>query len=62
MCVVASLIPQDVNPQLKGHLKGALNVGVTKEELNDLRCIVFDICDWTGGHFWKGGKASVAKL
>lgn len=62
MCVVASLIPQDVNPQLKGHLKGALNTGNTKEELNALRLLVFDICDWTGGVTWTGGKNSVAKL
>ncbi|KAI5951232.1 hypothetical protein KGF54_004306 [Candida jiufengensis] len=62
MCVVACLIPQDVNPQLKGHLKGALNNGATKEELNDVRSLVFNICDWAGGIKWKGGKESVAKL
>ncbi|KAK6460347.1 AhpD-like protein [Scheffersomyces coipomensis] len=62
MCVVSSLIPQDVNPQLKGHLKGAHNLGVTKEELTDLRSLVFDICDWSGNIHWKGGKDSVAKL
>lgn len=62
MCVVASLIPQDVNPQLKGHLKGAMNVGATKEELNEVRALVFDLCDWTGGIRWTGGKESVAKL
>lgn len=62
MCVVASLIPQDVNPQLKGHLKGALNTGSTKEELNALRLLVFDICDWSGGVTWTGGKNNVAKL
>lgn len=62
MCVVACLIPQDVNPQLKGHLKGALNNGATKEELNNVRSMVFDICDWTGGIQWKGGKDAVAKL
>ncbi|AOW26809.1 hypothetical protein MG5_01146 [Candida albicans P57072] len=62
MCVVACLIPQDVNPQLKGHLKGALNNGGTKEELNDVRSLVFDLCDWKGGITWKGGKEGVAKL
>ncbi|ODV79182.1 carboxymuconolactone decarboxylase [Suhomyces tanzawaensis NRRL Y-17324] len=62
MCVVASLIPQDVNPQLKGHLKGAYNVGVSKEELSDLRDLVFDVCDWTGGVTWADGKEGVAKL
>lgn len=62
MCIVASLIPQDVNPQLKGHLRGALNVGVSKVELEQLRGLVFDLCDWSGGVVWKGGKAGVAKL
>ncbi|CAK9436098.1 uncharacterized protein LODBEIA_P06560 [Lodderomyces beijingensis] len=62
LCVVACLIPQDVNPQLKGHLKGAVNNGATREELDDLRSLVFNICDWTGGIAWKGGKESVAKL
>ncbi|KAI5965487.1 hypothetical protein KGF57_000753 [Candida theae] len=62
LCVVACLIPQDVNPQLKGHLRGALNNGATKEELDNVRSMVFDICDWTGGIQWKGGKESVAKL
>ncbi|CUM67541.1 uncharacterized protein PRCAT00005241001 [Priceomyces carsonii] len=62
MCIVASLIPQDVNPQLKGHLRGAVNVGVTKEELEQLRLLVFDICDWSGGVHWKLGKDGVAKL
>lgn len=62
LVIVTSLIPQDVNPQLKGHLRGALNLGVSHEQLNDLRLLVFDICDWAGGNFWKEGKDSVAKL
>lgn len=62
LCIITSLIPQDVNPQLKGHLKGALNVGVEKAQLQELREMVFDICDWVGGNYWRGGKDSVAKL
>lgn len=62
LCVVACLIPQDVNPQLKGHLKGAVNNGATKEELEDVRNLVFSICDWSGGVKWKNGKEGVAKL
>lgn len=62
LCVVSSLIPQDVNPTLKGHLKGAVNVGASKEELDCLRQLVFDVCDWSGNIVWKGGKDSVAKL
>ncbi|TDZ21442.1 Uncharacterized protein Cob_v005653 [Colletotrichum orbiculare MAFF 240422] len=30
---LAGLIPQDVNPQLKGHLRGALNVGASVDEI-----------------------------
>ena len=30
--LIAGLVPQDVNPQLKGHLKGALNNGASVEE------------------------------
>ncbi|EGV61060.1 hypothetical protein PSN45_002015 [Yamadazyma tenuis] len=62
LCIITSLIPQDVNPQLKGHLRGALNLGVPKDQLTDVRSLVFDICDWVGGNYWKGGKDSVAKL
>lgn len=62
LVIVTSLIPQDVNPQLKGHLRGAINLGVSHEQLNDLRLLVFDMCDWTGGNYWRNGKDSVAKL
>lgn len=61
-CVISALIPQDVNPTLKGHLKGALNVGGTRAELNEIRLMVFDVCDWSGNVVWKDGKDSVAKL
>ncbi|GEQ66540.1 hypothetical protein JCM33374_g203 [Metschnikowia sp. JCM 33374] len=61
-CVICSLIPQDVNPTLKGHLKGALNVGATKEEIEQIRLLTFDICDWNGNIVWEGGQGSVAKL
>lgn len=60
--VISALIPQDVNPTLKGHLKGALNQGATKEEIESMRCLTFDICDWSGNVTWKNGKESVAKL
>ncbi|WPK24967.1 hypothetical protein PUMCH_002266 [Australozyma saopauloensis] len=60
--VISALIPQDVNPTLKGHLKGALNQGASKEEIESVRCLTFDICDWSGNVSWKNGKESVAKL
>lgn len=61
-CVVTVLIPQDVNPTLKGHLRGAINLGATREELAEIRAMVFDVCDWSGNITWKGGKEGVAKL
>lgn len=58
LVVIASLIPQDVNPQLKGHLKGALNNGATKEEVMAVRELSMLISTWCGLK-WKG---DVAKL
>lgn len=56
--VVACLVPQDVNPQLKGHLKGALNNGATKEEVMSVRDMSIMISKWCG----VGWKSEVAKL
>ncbi|PKS11676.1 hypothetical protein jhhlp_001827 [Lomentospora prolificans] len=46
--LIAGLIPQDVNPQLKGHLKGALNGGATVAEVKAVRDIVIKICEASG--------------
>lgn len=48
LVVVACLIPQDVNPQLKGHLKGALNNGATSEEVANVRQLSIDVSEWCG--------------
>ncbi len=48
LVVIACLIPQDVNPQLKGHLKGALNNGATKDEIDSARELSIDISKWCG--------------
>jgi len=37
-----------VNPQLKGHLKGALNGGATVDEVKAVRNIVIEICEASG--------------
>ncbi|VVT44642.1 uncharacterized protein SAPINGB_P000484 [Magnusiomyces paraingens] len=58
LVVIASLIPQDVNPQLKGHLKGALNNGATKEEVMQVRELAMLIAKWSGVNW----KSEVAKL
>ena len=67
--LIAGLVPQDVNPQLKGHLKGAVNNGASVEEVRAVRSIVLQICEAagmkrlddgaTGGWGW---REDVAKL
>ncbi|KAF7547835.1 hypothetical protein G7Z17_g7449 [Cylindrodendrum hubeiense] len=46
--LIASLIPQDVNPQLKGHLRGALNGGASVAEVRAVRDVVIKICEASG--------------
>ncbi|KAM0438930.1 hypothetical protein ACHAPT_001691 [Fusarium lateritium] len=67
--LIASLIPQDVNPQLKGHLRGALNGGASVEEVRAVRDVVIKICeasgmkrlneDAVGGWGWRSEVANV---
>merc|ERR1712000_321238 len=67
--LIASLIPQDVNPQLKGHLRGALNGGASVEEVRAVRDVVIKICeasgmkrlseDAVGGWGWRSEVATV---
>lgn len=37
-----------MNPQLKGHLRGALNGGATVEEVKAVRHVVIAICEAAG--------------
>lgn len=46
LVIVACLIVQDVEPQLKGHLKGALNNGATKEEISSTQELVLELRLW----------------
>jgi len=46
--LIAGLIPQDVNPQLKGHLRGAVNNGASVEEVRAVRDVVISICEESG--------------
>ncbi|KAK3081297.1 hypothetical protein LTS18_008236 [Coniosporium uncinatum] len=67
--LMAGLIPQDVNPQLKGHLRGALNNGATSEQVLAVREIVIAICEASGmkrldedivqGYGWRGDIATL---
>lgn len=67
--LVAGLIPQDVNPQLKGHLRGAMNNGASIEEVRAVREVVIRICQASGmvqlgenaPHGW-GWREEVASL
>ncbi|KAF2419605.1 hypothetical protein EJ08DRAFT_702784 [Tothia fuscella] len=54
--LAAGLIPQDVNPQLKGHLKGAVNNGATVEEVRAVRECVIRICEESGMKMLKEGE------
>ncbi|KAF5532944.1 carboxymuconolactone decarboxylase [Fusarium phyllophilum] len=67
--LIASLIPQDVNPQLKGHLRGALSGGASVDEVRAVRDVVIKICeasgmkkleeDAIGGWGWRSEVANV---
>ena len=58
-----------VNPQLKGHLKGAINNGATVEEVRAVRDVVIRICEAEGmkklgaddanGWGWRGDVATL---
>lgn len=54
LMIIASLVPQDVNPQLRGHLKGALNIGCDKETVEAVRGLAILISQWCGVS-WKSG-------
>ncbi|BFZ64391.1 hypothetical protein YB2330_005534 [Saitoella coloradoensis] len=56
--LISSLIPQDVNPQLKGHLRGGLNQGATREEIDAVRSIAMSICEVCGVK-WRGEVANL---
>ncbi|KEZ46679.1 hypothetical protein SAPIO_CDS0517 [Scedosporium apiospermum] len=70
--LISALIPQDVNPQLKGHLKGALNGGASVAEVTAVRDVVIKICeasgmkrlsdDAPGGWGWRSEVASLPLL
>lgn len=67
--IISCLIPQDVNPQLKGHLKGALNNGASIEAVRAVREAVIHLCKASGmkrldtdvpnGWGWKGEIANL---
>jgi alkylhydroperoxidase/carboxymuconolactone decarboxylase family protein YurZ len=56
LILVAGLVPQDVNPQLKGHLRGAVNNGCSVEEVRAVRDVVLWICESGGMKMLKDGE------
>ncbi|KAF3760140.1 hypothetical protein M406DRAFT_343296 [Cryphonectria parasitica EP155] len=46
--MIAGLVPQDVNPQLKGHLKGALNGGASVGQVRAVRQVAIHVCKAAG--------------
>jgi alkylhydroperoxidase/carboxymuconolactone decarboxylase family protein YurZ len=62
--IIAALIPQDVDPQLKGHLKGALNHGASVDQVKAVRGVVVGICQAAGmaegpGRGWRKGVSNL---
>ncbi|SCV02049.1 LAMI_0G15412g1_1 [Lachancea mirantina] len=53
LLIIACLVPQDVNAQLWGHLKGALNVGCSGESIEAARSMSILISKWCGVR-WQG--------
>lgn len=54
LVVISSLVPQDVNPQLRGHLKGALNVGCDYDTVEAVRRLSILVSQWCNVR-WKDG-------
>lgn len=49
--------PLQVNPQLKGHLKGALNGGASVEQVRAVRQVAVDVCLAAGMRLLTGKDA-----
>ncbi|CCD24353.1 Pxp2p NDAI_0D00390 [Naumovozyma dairenensis CBS 421] len=60
LIVIASLVPQDVNPQLRGHLKGALNIGCDFETIEATRRLSILVSQWCG-ITWRDGIVQLTK-
>lgn len=58
LLMISSLIPMDVNPQLRGHLRSALNFGWDMETVNKVRSFAILISQWNGVQW----KSEVTKL
>jgi len=50
MITVALLTSQGRNEQLESHIKGALNIGITKEKINEIMIHVAHYAGWAAGN------------
>jgi len=50
LCLVATLVPLNVPPQLKSHVYGARNVGVPMEQVQQLVAVAESITEWVHNH------------
>jgi alkylhydroperoxidase/carboxymuconolactone decarboxylase family protein YurZ len=46
LCLVATLVPLNVPPQLKSHVYGSRNVGVPMEQVKQLVSVAEEITKW----------------
>ncbi|SCU93329.1 LAME_0F03422g1_1 [Lachancea meyersii CBS 8951] len=58
LVIIAALVPQDLNAQLWGHLKGALNVGCDQETVGAARNLSITVSKWCGIRW----KSDIVKL
>ncbi|SCU93369.1 LAFA_0F16028g1_1 [Lachancea sp. 'fantastica'] len=58
LVIIAALVPQDMNAQLWGHMKGALNVGCDQETVVAARNMSIQISKWCGMRW----KSDIVKL
>lgn len=65
LLVVAGLVPQDVDPQLRGHVKGAVTNGATEGQVEAVRGLAEACCRVAGREVagsGSGGGSGGAKL
>lgn len=58
LLMISSLIPMDVNPQLRGHLRSAVNFGWDMETVKEVRSFAILIAQWHGIK-WKSEVAGL---
>lgn len=62
--LIGALTPQDVNAQLKGHLRGGVNNGGKPSEAEAVKEMTMMVCEavWGGDRGWRKGREGVCKI